>query len=1046
MQDADTPGSTPRGYGRPNGGAVFTLSDELEHQDSIVSPSSEHHRPQAVFNLDMEYSDDDALLDWEQYAAMKRVRLCVLAVLLVTLIGLLVLAAVRKKDGKTDLSGGLNAELCSWEHWRLPTAVLPLQYNLTLEVQMQEPWQVQGEVGIDLNVTQAGIRCVVLHSSSNIHVLDVRLGGLDGDRVDWRPNEDLEQLTLKFGKALPQGPASVFLVFEYPLREGLSGFYRSTYKLSDGVEYSLATTQFEANSARMAFPCFDEPAMKAVFSVEVKCPPGLTVLSNMPARAVHQHHDEVATHHFLPSPPMSTYLVAVIVGNLTSVTRPVAGPGGSQPMRNVSVWGTPDRLDNLQFAADTAAAVLPAFERMFGVPYALPKLDLVAIPDFAAGAMENWGLITYRETALLTSPTSNIFDYRYIAHVVAHEMTHQWFGNLVTMDYWGELWLNEGFASYFEFAGATAAVPEQDFFATYYTSDVPYALYFDSKDASHPLAVNASTINSTDAVESFFDAVSYEKGGAVLRMLRSWSNRGAPSWDEALPGVPWEEKFLGGLQQYLLQRQYRTATSAQLWDTLAAPLGVPDLIQRMQAWTYQQGYPLLTATVDGDGNVYLQQARFSLAGTSPCDTSEAWWVPVALVTSDNPGERRWTELAGCQSPEPVAKLSGSGGWVKVNAGQYGYYRVQYDQPLWDALAAAAASTKADGGAPLLSEVDLAGLLEDSFSLAEAGELNITVFLNLVSSLQSRGATEYTPWAVALPYLRRLYPLVSCPSSWRTFVGAHLLQDFLQQGNSSGGNGTGNATAPVFSFAAGSGGGTGSSWPVERQDVGKRMLRPLVLAAAGYFSNAAVKAEALDLMSSLEESPDAAGRLDNDVRTAVYTTAAHSGDSEIYNQIREMYKAAKDPDERSRLLTALGFAGPGGNVQASLEFALSQDVRSQDVAQLVVGLARDAYSTLLDSRKFVWNWLKAHWGDLHAKLGGDDEASRRMGKIMEGVASGFANTSYIQEVDDMYQQHKAQQQEAGYADRAKESIRANTKWVERHSRDVCAWVQQRLQRR
>lgn len=731
------------------------------------------HGHQAVFNLDLDDSEDDALLDWEQYAAMKRVKFCgidctrvasclpciprtppqwwytytrsqrrlilitaaVLAVLGVLLAAVIAVAVLRAawvgKDSQGGDQSGLSAELCSWQQFRLPGGVLPQQYNLSLQVQLEDPFLVEGRVDILLNISQPDVRCVVLHASDNIQLLEARVGGKDGKRVTWRYDQELEQVTLVFNDPVPQSDAWVHLDFQYPLREGLSGFYRSTYTLSDGKERSLATTQFEASSARKAFPCFDEPAMKAVFVVSIECARGLTALSNMPTATVHQHEEGEATFHFQPTPPMSPYLVAFVVGDLASVSRAVPHPSQGGMDRAVSVWGTPDRVNSLEFAAGIAAAILPAYEGMWGVPYALPKLDLVAIPDFAAGAMENWGLVTYRETALLTSPTSNIFDYRYVAKVIAHEMAHLWFGDLVTMDFWGELWLNEGFASYFEFAGATAALPEQDFFATYYPSDVPSALFYDSKESSHPLAV-LEGINSTDQVESFFDPVMYEKGGGVLRMLRAWVNRrsmGSPTVpDESALTTPQKDPFLAGLQQYLSQYKYGTATSAQLWASLAGPLDMPGLEERMRAWTYQQGYPLVTVTADDSGAVYVQQSSFTLRGPSPCDSSTAWWVPLAFTTSSTPGgTREWTQLEGCVGQQPITKLRGKGDWVKVNAGQYGLFRVQYDRDLWRRLVAAVASGSGESGggaqpqAPTLSEVDVAGLVEDSWALAEAGD-------------------------------------------------------------------------------------------------------------------------------------------------------------------------------------------------------------------------------------------------------------------------------------------------------------------------------------
>jgi aminopeptidase N len=301
------------------------------------------------------------------------------------------------------------------------------------------------------------------------------------------------------------------------------------------------------------------------------------------------------------------------------------------------------------------------------------------------------------------------------------------------MEWWGELWLNEGFASYLEFLGANAARPEQAPFDSFYAEDVPGALYFDSKRASHPMSTT-SGVNSTAAIEGLFDAVEYERAGAVLRMLRAWANRNnqtAPSsaaaggWEVRRDATPATDPFLAGLQRHLRARQYGAATAPQLWAALSGPLGL-DVAPLMEAWTYAQGYPLLSVSVDGKRGVWLSQAPFALAGTAPCDSSSAWWVPVPYTTSEAPGQVKWAELNACQALRPLLVLP-KGGWVKVNAQQYGYFRVDYTPELWAALAAAAATNDVNGF-PVLAGVDLAGALEDSYALAEAGDLNITVFL------------------------------------------------------------------------------------------------------------------------------------------------------------------------------------------------------------------------------------------------------------------------------------------------------------------------------
>ncbi|KAI3429433.1 hypothetical protein D9Q98_005527 [Chlorella vulgaris] len=1076
---------------------AFTLSEEeeLHHlhdpEHAALSPgSSSAHRPQNVFNLDLEYSDDDALLDWEQYAGMNRMRCCGIdcsrspfarclrppqwwytytkrqrrcmvgtlagvVALVAVLAALIALAAVRGGRGPTDTSwhtGDPSADalgtaeelaLCSWGRYRLPTTVVPQQYNLTLEVSMEGEYPVEGMVAIDLKVLQA-TQCVVLHAA-DMEIVEARLAGAGNAVGKVKAREAEQQLIIAFDADLPQPAAALLLTFRYKLKEGLSGFYRSTYKLADGSARSLATTQFEANAARLAFPCFDEPAFKAVFNTEIIAPAHLEVLYNMPPSAIHSHAHNVDEHtrtwHFQPTPPMSTYLVCFIVGEFASTSRLVESGSGTV---NVSVWGTPDRVNNLEYAADTAAAILPAFEAALGVSYPLPKLDLVAIPDFSAGAMENWGLITYRETALLASNSSSTLDLRYVAIVVAHEMAHQWFGNLVTMEFWGELWLNEGFASYFEYLGATAAHPDNSYWSTFYSDNLPAALYFDSKESSHPLSMDHDLMNSTNRIESVFDAVMYQKGASVLRMLRAWTNRAnrkAPlPTHETVPGTTYEQDaFLLALKQYLQQHSYNNTHASDLWNAANATLPF-DVPAAMVQWTYQAGYPLVSLTLDDRRRVWLHQAPFSLRGVSACDPSRAWWIPISYVTSDKPQQLQWTELRGCQSAKPLLTLKegvGAASWVKLNAQQYGFYRVQYEPlDLWAALADAA-TAKGAGGGMLLSGSDLAGLIDDSYSLAEAGAGPITPFLNLLTALQVRPPQDYEPWAAALPYIFKLQRLLPCYTDWQAWVRDGLLHSYLRQGAAGGGRNASGSAQLLFSFNA-----ADTSVPAEQRTVGYRLLRPAILRTAGLFADTGVKAAAANLFTQLEGPEGAAASqappntLDADIRDAVYQSAARTDLFEVYQQLEDMYKAATEADEKERTLLALGYSPGGSRIQATLQFALSDDVRAQDARLVIVNVARNGGHSALD---LTWTWLQQNHGALLAKLGGDAEALRRVAQVAEGVASLFSDAARQQQVDAFFANYKGKELDLGYAARSKESIAANAAWLAKHSADACAWV-------
>ena len=989
---------------------------------------------------------------------------------------------------------------------------------------MEAPWQVYGLADVGVTVAHPS-RCIVVHVADMV-VLDARIGGTEGIPARRRYNEDLEQITLEWDEPIDVGHHPLHMKFQYELNSGMSGFYRSSYQLPDGSTQVLAATQFEANSARSAFPCFDEPALKAEFAVEVITQSGYQVLSNMPAAVMHRHEhqdESEMTWHFQPTPPMSTYLVAVVIGYLEGVTRIVDAPmvplptpssstlvasaaaamhdhdeehahgaddgddgehmdgehdhdhddgggeeeyaeygeeGGEEETtelaamglltstepRTVTVWGLPHQLANLEYAADAAAAMLPVYENAFGLAYALPKLDLVAIPDFSAGAMENWGLITYRQTALLVSSTSSEIDKRYVTKVIAHEMAHQWFGNLVTMEWWNDLWLNEGFASYLEFLGADGVQPNQGYYENYYVGDVPYALQYDSKRAAHPMSLASLGVNSTDKIESLFDPVEYERGGAVLRMLRAYINRGNASlpipenWESAGSAAgPAGDLFLSGLRQYLLQYKFNSSSAHQLWESVSPVVGV-DLPALMHDWTYQQSYPLVSVTVDAKGGVWLSQAPFSLSGTTPCDASIAWWVPVAFTSSEGPSTPKWAELNACQSLRPLIPALPKGGWVKVNARQYGYYRVNYSPELWAAAAAAAAQRDEVTGFPVMRGVDYAGLIEDSFALVEAGVIDTSVpFLDNLRGLVERPASDYSPWAAALTALYSIDAVLPCQSTWRKYVVHGLLEPFMANVSAASGGSTlfSSYLADIEETANEESGGGAAAVTVP--PVGQRLLRPVILRAAGYFGHKRSGKEAYILMMESKSSSAALFKsLRPDLRASLYESAAqysYKKDPEAaFEKIKSLYLEAEEADERDRTLRALGHSPLA--VPAALEFALTADVKAQDVPTLVVTSALEGSQ---ESLRGAWDWFVAHWEELHAKLGGDDEASRRMGQVMEAIGSGFSEAAVVEEVDAVYAAHAAVQSEPGYAARAKESIVANAKWVELHGETVCDWA-------
>ncbi|KAG2499675.1 hypothetical protein HYH03_002610 [Edaphochlamys debaryana] len=427
------------------------------------------------------------------------------------------------------------------------------------------PEYVFGFVNISVSIT-TWTQCVVLHAvGMDIDMVSYHWGDQTYDGLvvptAGTPSAALQQVVLHFASPLPStlgedgapGPEGhLTLRFAYKLEDGLDGLYKSTFTDSTGATHALVSTQFESIAARKAFPCFDEPQLKAVFHVTTVTPAddSLATISNSGSITRGQLADGRQRTSFDATPPMSTYLLVIVVAPLVTKAGNCVMPAPSPPVL-VAVWATKEKADQLSTAYDAACASLNAYTRAFNASYGLSKLDLVGLPNFAAGAMENWGCITFRESALLVDPTADdIFAESWIATVVSHEISHQWFGNLVTMADWTELWLNEGFASYFETLAAAAWRPAFGYWEFAAGDTTAPALAYDTLPSVHPLSRTAQPIASLPDIDNMFDSISYEKGGAVLRMLRAY-----------LSG-----NLLGAGNPVLMRRQARSllgATEAQ---------------------------------------------------------------------------------------------------------------------------------------------------------------------------------------------------------------------------------------------------------------------------------------------------------------------------------------------------------------------------------------------------------------------------------------------------------------------------------------------------
>jgi len=522
-------------------------------------------------------------------------------------------------------------------------------------------------------------------------------------------DEKNETVTMECQQKI-SGDAELFVDFEGILNDKLAGFYRSEYEV-EGRKKFLATTQFEAVDARRAFPCFDAPEYKATFDVTMIVDKNLTAISNMPVIKQKISKGKKIVQ-FARTPIMSTYLLYLGVGDFEYIQDKL----GKILIR---VYTTSGKKQQGRLALDYAKKFLNYFEKYFGVKYPLPKLDLVALPDFASGAMENWGAITFREAILLFDPKiSSTSTKQHIAIVLSHELVHQWFGNLVTMRWWNDLWLNESFATYMAYKAADYYFPEWDLWSQFLNEETVAALGLDALKTSHPIDVK---IEKPEQIREIFDEISYEKGGSVLRMLEQYIG---------------EKDFRKGLKKYLATHKYSNATTEDLWRALQEASKKP-VRQLMNSWVKQEGYPIVEAE-HINSKIKLTQRRFLLEQPADKIDKTKWFVPLSMQINSQQISMLLKEK--CKTIESGGRSKGrnngrnkEGGKVsrafKINLRQTGFYRVKYPKEVVPELKKMISNKE-------LSNLDRWGLQNDLFALVMAGEMQLNDYLDFVRSYRN----------------------------------------------------------------------------------------------------------------------------------------------------------------------------------------------------------------------------------------------------------------------------------------------------------------------
>ncbi|TNN07047.1 Puromycin-sensitive aminopeptidase [Schistosoma japonicum] len=837
---------------------------------------------------------------------------------------------------------------------RLPRSVVPIRYEIEI-IPCFTTFKFKGRMSLSVSIAE-GCSEILL----NAKYISVNRAMFNGIYVEVIEKPEYEQVSFVLGQSSPSVLGELKVEYTGTINEKMEGFYRSSY-ISDGKEHYLLSTDFEATGARQAFPCLDEPDFKAVFSITLIIPRGRTAISNMPLLSEAECGANVVAFHFQDTPKMSTYLVAFAVGDLEYTE---ATDKNGVLVRVYSRKGLLSEKNQGSVALNVACHSLPFYGEYFGIKYPLSKVDLLAVPNMCGGAMENWGLITFRERLLLANPhTLSPTSKEVITTIISHEIAHMWFGNLVTMKWWTDLWLKEGFAAWIEYFCSDRCYPEMDIWTHFSYHRLASALRLDALSSSHPIEVEVS---NPDEINEIFDTISYCKGASLINMLHAFLG---------------DDAFRSGLSFYLKKHAYSNAVTEDLWFALSSSSGT-DVGSIMRPWTLNVGFPVVSISPINVNNnslkVQLSQEQYKLHPDSTQDT-KLWPVPISLTCSSKDRKHSLilkhilkTASEVVEIPLDWAASNNLDDYViRANADATGFYHVRYDSKQMNNL---------------VDDMKLGGwstsgrfvFINDGFALAKAGYINVYDWLILLPKLVEN-ENEFSVWRGVLrdglnTYIKRIIQSSDISSSLYNRFLLKLVYPAVNRLNL-----ISNCDSLTHNMS---------------------MLRSLLLSVIG--------AEAED-NNVIEEAKQrfAAHRsghkeLPNDLRAAIYTIVVRHGSADIIQYLMNAYSHTDSSEERHHILLALGAApctscGDFNNSSSSsplenvLQFFLDPKGPVKDQDRIHGLIACSSWST--SARLATWKSITSKWSRIIELYSGQF----LLPSLLENVLSGFSVKSHISEI-------------------------------------------------
>ncbi|XP_076317960.1 uncharacterized protein LOC143229476 isoform X3 [Tachypleus tridentatus] len=872
-----------------------------------------------------------------------------------------------------------------WHNYRLPNHIKPIHYDLLLHPNLTSN-TFTGEVTILVHVSKPTNYFLTHLYKLNVSESSVRKETHNREKLEllksfeYKPNQFWVVLTKD---TLPTGNYYLHFRFSGSLLGGLIGFFKSFYVNSrTGERRFLATSQFQSTYARRAFPAFDEPNIKSRFKVTLIHEPDYIALSNMPAENTEMTTNGLRKTQFKTTIDMPTYLLCVTVCDFKS--KRTITPGGTE----FGVYAAPDRYQYLDYALEAGVKILNYFEKYFNISYPLPKIDMIALPDIS-GAMENWGLITFNEKYLLYRPQEcSSHDQLRIVGFIAHELAHMWFGNLVTMEWWTDLWLNEGFASYIEYKGTDSARPSWNIEDQFLLEDIHPILETDAIITSHPIV---QTVNHPDEISGLFDAISYSKGAAVLRML------------EFIMG---SEDFKKGVSSYLLKHKLGNAETEELWTELSmASSKNLDISQIMNTWTGQMGYPYINITRDkvNPHTFHVQQQRFLISPESAAVADDdspfgyVWEIPLSYHSSKSKNPQIYWLRTDKEEQLDIALEDGIEGWFKFNVNQFGFYMINYEENDWQKIIDLLKKNH-----KVWSPSNRANVISDSFFLARAGYLKYSVPLELSTYLKDE--RHLVPWETAnmvLSYISK--PLENSESKF-------LLKKYIK-----------SLTADVVAELG---------WSDENDDHLKKRTRVTVLNLACGVEDEECLNNATELLRQWKDGKN----ISPDLRSIVYRYGiSHSNSEELWNYMWKRYLDEQSSHEKMRFLNALSCTKNENILLKYLEISKNDSIiRTHDYFTVLNFIANNPVG-----KNLLWEFYTNEWEYLVNRFTLNNQW---LGRLLKTMSRRFATEDKLKQMEEFFLTYP----EAGASKQARkealENVNSNVKWVHHHLPKIVQWLQ------